>query len=138
MLNLLSSLNQRWLFRIHDLVGIKLLTKLQLRFSLLNKHKFGHNFKDCVSPMCDFGAETETTSDVFLRCHFFASERQKLRDDVYQLDASIKHLNGESFIYVLSYSLDNFNDNKNKQILLHTIYYIQATKCFERPLIDQC
>ena len=53
--------------------------------------------------MCDCGAETETTSHFFLRCQFFANERQKLRDDVYQLDASIKHLNGESLIDVPLY-----------------------------------
>ena len=64
-----------------------------LQFSHLNEHKYCHNFKDCVSPMCDCGAETETTSHFFLRCQFFANERQKLRDDVYQLDVSIKHLN---------------------------------------------
>ena len=93
MLKNFFSLNQRSLFSIHDPVGVKLLTRLRLQFSHLNEHKFRHNFKDCVSPMCDCGAETETTSHFFLRCQFFANERQKLRDDVYQLDVSIKHLN---------------------------------------------
>ena len=87
--------------------------------------------------MCDCGAETETTSHFFLGCQFFAHERQKLRDDVYQLDASMKHLNEKSLIDVLLYGSDRFNDSKNKQILLHAICYIQTTKCFERPLIDQ-
>ena len=88
--------------------------------------------------MCDCGAETKTTSHFFLRCQFFASERQKLRNGVYRLDASVKHLNEESLIDVLLYGSDRFNDSKNKQILLHAICYIQATKCFEIPLIDQC
>ena len=88
--------------------------------------------------MCDCGAETETTSHFFLCCQFFANEIQKLRNDVYQLDASMKHLNEESLIDVLLYGSDRFNDSKNKQILLHAICYIQATKRFERPLIDQC
>ena len=88
--------------------------------------------------MCDCGAETEITSHFFFRCQFFANERQKLRDDVYQLDASIKHLNEESLIDVLLYGSDRFHKSKNKQILLHTICYIQATKRFERPLNDQC
>ena len=88
--------------------------------------------------MCDCGAETETTSHFFLHSHFFANERQKLRDDVYRLDASIKHLNEESLTDVLLYGSDSFNTSKNKQIFLHTICYIQATKRFERPLIDQC
>ena len=131
MLKNLFTLNQRSLFSIHDPVGVTMLTRLRLQFSLLNEHKFRHNFKDCVSPMCDCGAETETTSHFFLRCQFFGNERQKL-------DASIKHLNEEFLIDVLLYSSDRFNDSKNKQILLHTICYIQATKSFERPLIDQC
>ena len=88
--------------------------------------------------MCDCGAETETTSHFFLRCQLFANERQKLLDDVYRIDASIKNLNEESLIDVLLYGSDRFNDSKNKQILLYTICYIQATKRFERPLIDQC
>ena len=54
-----------------------------------------------------------------------------------QLDASIKHLNEGSSIDVLLYGSDRFNDSKNTQILLHTICYIQATKSFERPLIEQ-
>ena len=77
-----------------------------------------------MSPMCDCGAETETTSHFFLRCQFFANERQKLRDDVYRLDASIKHLNEEFLIDALLYSSDRFNDSKNKQMLLHIISYI--------------
>ena len=88
--------------------------------------------------MCDCSAETETTSHFFLCCQFFANERQKLRDDIYRLDASIKHLNEESLIDVLLYGSDRFNDSKNKPMLLHTISYIQGTKRFERPLIDQC
>ena len=126
-------MNQTSLFSIHDSVDVKLLTRLRLQFSHLNEHKFRH-----TSPIRDCGAETETTSHFFLRCQFFANERQKFRDDVSRTDASIKNLNEESLIDVLLYASDTFNDSKNKQILLHTICYIQSTKRFERPLIDQC
>ena len=92
--------------------------------------------------MYDCGSETETTSRFsfffLLRCQLIANERQKLHDDVYRVDASIKNLNGESLTEVLLYDSDRFNNSKNKQILLHTICYIQSTKSFERPLIDQC
>ena len=80
--------------------------------------------------MCDCGAETGTTSPFFLRCQFFANERQKLLDDVYWINASTENLNEESLIDVLLNGLDRLNDSKNKQILLHTICYIQATKRF--------
>ena len=126
-------MNQTSLFSIHDSVDVKLLTRLRLQFSHLNEHKFRH-----TSPIRDCGAETETTSHFFLRCQFFANERQKFRDDVSRTDASIKNLNEESLIDVLLYASDTFNDSKNKQILLHTICYIQSTKRFERPLIGQC
>ena len=124
MLKNLFSLNQRSLFSIHDPVGVKLLTRLRLQFSHLNEHKFCHNFKDFVSPMCDCGAETETASHFYLRCQIFANERQNLRDDVYWIDASIKNLNEESLTDVLLYGSDRFNHSKNKQILLYTICYI--------------
>ena len=64
-----------------------------------------------MSPMCDCVAETETTS------HFF-------------IDASIKNLNEDSLIDILSYGSDRYNDSKNKQIFLVTICYIQSTKSF--------
>ena len=88
--------------------------------------------------MCDCGGETETTSHFFLCYQFSANERQKLRDYFYRIDASIKNLNEESLIDVLLYCSDSFNDSKSKQILLHSICYIQSTKRFERPLIDHC
>ena len=87
--------------------------------------------------MGDFSAETKTTSYLFLSCQFFANERQELRDYLYRIDASIKNLNENSLIDVLLYGSDRFNDSENKQTLLHTVCYIQATKRSERPLIDQ-
>ena len=106
-------MKQRSLFSIHDPVGVKLLARLRLQFSHLNEHKSRHNLKDCLSPMCDCGAETGTISHFFLRCQFFANERQKLLDDVYRIDASIKNLNEESLIDVLLYGSGRFNDSKN-------------------------
>ena len=73
-----------------------------------------------------------------MRCQFSANERQKLRDDVYRLDASIKHLNEASLFDSLIHGSDRFNDSKYKQIFVHSICYIQATKRFERPFIEQC
>ena len=89
MLKNFFSLNQRSLFSIHDPVGVKLLTRLRLQFSHLNEHKFRHNFKDCMSPMCDSGAATETTSHFLLRCQFFGNERQ-MPCDVYRLNKTLK------------------------------------------------
>ena len=60
--------SQEILFSIHDPTGVKLLTRLRLKFSHLNEHKFCHNFKDTVVTMFDCGTETETTEHFFLCC----------------------------------------------------------------------
>ena len=78
MLKDLFNLKQKSLFAIHDPAGVKLLSRLRLKFSNLNEHKFRHNFKDALSPMCDCGSENETTDHFFLRCHFFAITRQNV------------------------------------------------------------
>ena len=69
------SLQDRSLFSIHNSTDAKLLTRLSLKFSYLNKHKFRHNFKDTVVSMRDCGTETETTQQFFLRCPFFVTEK---------------------------------------------------------------
>ena len=69
--------------------------------------------------MCDCSAEIETTSHFFLRCQFFANERQNLHERLYLIHPSIKKLYEEL----------------NKEILLCTIYYIKSSKRFERSFL---
>ena len=57
-------------FNTHDPIGIKLLTRLRVNFSHLREHKFRHNFRDTVNPLCSCGLETESTSHYLLRCSF--------------------------------------------------------------------
>ena len=59
------SLQERLLFSIHDSPGVKLLTRLQLKFSHLNQHKFRYNFNDNVVAMCDCGTETVKQQNTF-------------------------------------------------------------------------
>ena len=44
----------------------KLLTRLRLTLSHLNQHKLCQKFRDYVSPMCNWGAEIETSQKIFL------------------------------------------------------------------------
>ena len=73
MLKDFVNLKQKSLFASHD-PGVKLLSSLRLNFSHLNEHKFCHNFKDTLSPMCDCGSETESTDHFFLCCPFFCNK----------------------------------------------------------------
>ena len=75
-------LQKRSLFSIHDLTGVKLLTRVRVKFIHLNEHKFRSNFKNTVVPMGDCGTETDTTEHFFLCCLFFVTERQNLFNNV--------------------------------------------------------
>ena len=77
MLKNFLSLNERSLFSIYDPVGVKLFTRLQLQLSHLNEHKICHNCKDCMSRMCNCGAETEATSHFFLALPIFCKQKTK-------------------------------------------------------------
>ena len=64
---------QNSIFKIHDPLGIKLLTRL-------NDHRFRHNFQDCLNPLCSYSLEVESTRHYFLHCHYFIQYRNTLLD----------------------------------------------------------
>ena len=110
MLKDFFNLKQKSLFAIHDPAGVKLLSRLRLKFSHLNEHKFRHNFKDALSPMCDCPSETETTDHYFLRCPFFAISRQKLLNDLLKIDPSLTNLKDDLLLGIILYgSFKKFN-----------------------------
>ena len=50
------------IFKIHDPLGIKFLTRMRLGLSHLNEHRFRHNFQDCLNPLCSCRLEVESTT----------------------------------------------------------------------------
>ena len=55
-----------WLNKWNSLsCSLKLLTKLRLGLSHLNKHGFKHSFKNCISPFCTCSLEVESTKHFF-------------------------------------------------------------------------
>ena len=130
-------LKERSLFSVHDPLGVKLLTRLRLKFSHLKEHKFRHNFNDTVSPMCNCGTETETNDHYFLRCPFFNSHRKKLLDSLYEIDISLKGINNTTLVDILLFGSDSYSENINKNILSLTLSFIKSTDRFEKPLFDQ-
>ena len=61
---------------------------LSLGLSYLNKHKFRHNFADCVNPLCFYSIKPETTLHFFLHCHDFLNIGRKLFD---KTSEKVKH-----------------------------------------------
>ena len=46
---------RNFLFSVQDPLGAKLLTRLELKFSHLNEHKFRHGFADTINAMRAWG-----------------------------------------------------------------------------------
>ena len=46
---------------IHHPLGLTLLTRLRLGLSHLNEHRFKHNFKNCINPICACSLEVKST-----------------------------------------------------------------------------
>ena len=59
--------------------------------------------------MCDSGSETETTDHFFLRCSFFAINRQKLLNDSLKIDLSLIKLKDELLSDIILYGSDKYN-----------------------------
>ena len=111
-------MKQKSLFAIHDPAGVTLLSRLQLKFSHLNEHKFRHNFKDALSPMYDCGSETEVTDHFFLCCPFLAINRQKLLNDLLKLDPSLRNLKDELLLDIILYGSGKYKGTVNLLSLL--------------------
>ena len=58
-------------FGIHDPIGLSYLTQIRVGLSRLNFHKFMHNFRDTVNPMCPTNDGIEDTEHFLLLCPSF-------------------------------------------------------------------
>ena len=91
------------IYAIHDISGLKLLTRLRLNFSHLNEHKFQCNFKDIINPMYCCGFEPETTDHYLLRGKLYTDLRLDLLNNIYTINQSLKNFSEEQLVNVLLY-----------------------------------
>ena len=122
-------------YRIHNPVGIRLLTCLRLGLSYLNEHKFRHNFADFVNPLCSCSVKPETTLHFFLHYRNFLNIRRKLFVRIKLLDETLLQLNDESLLTVLLFGSKIYNEQVNVQILNESIDYIIDSDRFTGSLI---
>ena len=81
MLTQFFTLKQISLFSLRNQIGV---SKLRLKFSHLNEHKFCHKVRDCVSPPCVTAVlNLKQLNTFFLSFQFLASERQNLHGEPY-------------------------------------------------------
>ena len=114
--------------------GIKPLNRLRLHFTHLNEHKFRHNFRATIDPMCCCGLEPETTLHYLLRCTLYSDLRTGLLNDIRALNPTLKNLSHEKLLNVLLYGSEDFSfkTNKRKQRILN------EQIPFQRFYVDIC
>ena len=66
----IGRLTPKPVYNIHNPTGLKLLTMLRLGISHINEHRFNHNFRDCVNPLCPCSLEVQSSSHFFVHCHY--------------------------------------------------------------------
>ena len=117
-------------FNIHNLLGIKLLTRLSLGLSHSNEHRFNHKFQNCTNPKCICSSENDSTTHFFLHCQFYIPIRATLFDKSKETVNNLQELFDQTVTEMLLYGSLNLKGNQSSKILECTIKYIMDSKRF--------
>ena len=120
-------------YSIFDPKGLSILTQLRVGLSKLNSHKFRHNFRDTLNPMCPINDGIEDTEHFLLLCHAYALIRCDLLDSVNAIlqTNGLSNLSLQEMTKVLLYGHERLPADANKKILLATLEYIHASERFQ-------
>ena len=91
------------IFSVHDVYGVKPLSRLRLNFSYLNEHKARYGFKDGTNFMCDCGSAAETILHFLLQCQQYQTIRLELLNSIYNLHPKIRKLSNDKLSHLLLY-----------------------------------
>ena len=125
---------EKSVFGIYDPIGLSYLSQIRVGLSKLNFHKFKHNFRDTVNPMCPTNDGIEDTEHFLLLCPSFDVQRRDLLAEVSQLVRPFVQINSLSntvLIKLLLYGDKDLSDNINKNILELTLNFIHKTGRFD-------
>ena len=92
--------------------GIKLITRLRVGLSHLREHKFKHNFREFLNPLCTCGHGIESTSHFSLHCPLFTNERYTLSSTLSSIDCNL--LNNTDFVLTQTLLFGNLSFNSSK------------------------
>ena len=122
-------------FDVTDHSGLKLLTRLRLNLSHLNEHKFRHNFRDTLNPLCTCSLEPETLTHFLLHCPHYSIHRKTLLDSVFAIDESISNLSDANLVNILLYgNSKQYSNEDNTSILNFTISFLKSSERFDTAL----
>ena len=116
-------------FGIHDPIGLSYLTQLRVGLSKSNLHKFKHNFRDTINPMCPSNDGIESTEHFLLLCPSFEVQRRNLLAGVFALLRPFGYidLSNEVLTQLLLFGDKGLPNDVNRNILELTLLYIHTT-----------
>ena len=120
-------------YSIHDPRGLAILTQLRVGLSMLNLHKFRHNFRDTLNPMCPSNDGVEDTEHFLLHCHSYNAYRTDLLDSINSTlqPYDLPNLSNALMLKLILYGDERLSVDSNSEILKATLRYIYATQRFE-------
>ena len=92
-------------FNCENHEGIRLTTRLRMGMSHLREHKFKHNFKDCLNPICSCGLDIGSTSRFLLHCPTFNDEGYTLLGTLNKTDSKLLELTNSSLSQTLLWQI---------------------------------
>ena len=110
-------------YNTHNPTGLKLLTRLRLGLSHLNEHKFNHNFKDCVNPLCPCSLEVEPCH-FSLDYHYHIDLHRTLFHELQSVDGNILNQSDNETVELFLYGGKKFNFQQNCSLLESAIKLI--------------
>ena len=121
-------------FGIFNPLGLELITRLRVRLSHLNEHRFNHNLNDYINPLSTCSLDTESTIHYFLYCNYYNSARIFFLNDLNSVDRTLLNLSDLSLVNVLLYGSPQFDDSQNAFVLNSSIKYILISERFSERL----
>ena len=118
------------IFGIHDPIGLSYLSQTRVGLSKLDFHKFKHNFKDTINPMCPKNDGIEDTEHFLLLCSSFDNQRQHLLAGIsvaVRPFVQFNNLSNNDLINLLLYGVEDLPSDINKRVLECTLNFIHET-----------
>ena len=117
-------------FGIQNPKGLSHLTQLRVGFCKLNFHKFKHNFRDTINPMCPTSDGIKDTEHFLLLCPSFDLQRRDLLNGIVELlrpFVQITNFSNIALIQLILYGDQYLSYVLNRNILELTLRLIHET-----------
>ena len=114
------------------------MTRLRLRFSHLNEHKFRHGFLHSLNPLCNCCFEVEDNEHFFLRRLNFENVRRSFFIHKPSINYSFKNLPSHLKVKLLLFGDSKLSAIDSNLILKASIKYVMTTNRFSVQWLRYC